>query len=513
MPAALQYYPPTEEGRKNLQQAVQLERQRRESRYKTALKYYMGEQPDQLTVEEDEPDHNTMINMVRMAADRTVSFVFPDIPKVKIDPKAIELTEDEKWIKAFLEANGGLPFLAKWALRGFLAGHTFLRVKDAKPYPKLLLLDPLAVSVFWRADDVSDVFWYENRYWVGNQLVIQDYVRTDEPDALGQNTWRIYTYQSKENPRLAQYTEQRPSNQRTYDTNFSALDSYNNFNGEAWDVVGSKSGAVHGSSIPPIIDAGHLPHPDDYYGLGEGYDNTRLQDDINRLASEINRIITLNSDPTDVITGADVDDVVPVDGVGSNVMTIANTAAKVARLEMKSDLSPINEMLQKRVETFLALSRVVLLKGEAKDLQRVTNASVRTLFLDALAKNKLLQASYGSALVSACRLALEMSKKVILDENPYIEFGSPLPVDETEIANVNAIQVNMGARSLQTAAVKIGDNPVFEQEAIQTETDRAVERQREQMELQQEFAPEPEEGKPAGNKPVGGGLTNKKPAP
>lgn len=500
MPAALQYYPPTDEGRKNLQQAVATERQRREAKYKTALKYYMGEHPDQLEVEDEEPDHNTTINMIKMACERTVAFLFSQVPTIKIDPEATELTEDEKWLKAFIQNSGGLPFLAKWALRGFLAGHTFLRVKDAEPYPRLLLLDPLAVSVFWRADDVADVFWYENRYWIGNQLVIQDYVREDKPDAQGRLTWKIYTYVSKNKTALPQYSEQRPSNQRSYDINFNALDSYMNFNGEAWELVGAP--AVHGSDIPPIIDVAHLPHPDDYYGMGEAADKATLQNDINRLASEINRIISINSDPTDVVTGADVADVTPVDGAHGNVMTIANAAARVQRLEMKSDLTPINDMLQKRVETFLALSRVVLLKGEAKDLQRVTNASVRTLFLDALAKNSLLQAAYGQALLQACTLALQMGKKVILKEPPTIEFGSPLPVDETEIANVNAIQVNMGARSLRTAATKVGDKWEFENKAMKTENEDAMQKQKQQLEMQAEMA----------NKmPDDGDLTKQKP--
>ena len=60
----------------------------------------------------------------------------------------------------------------------------------------------------------------------------------------------------------------------------------------------------------------------------------------------------------------------------------------------------------------------------------------------------------------------------------------------TEIANINSIHVNMGARSLRTAATEMGDKWEFEQAAISSERETEMERQEEQLELQKKFTPD-----------------------
>lgn len=508
MPAAMNYYPPTDEKRGNLQAAVVDEHQKRSDRYRTALKYFLGEQPEQLEVEDDELDPNTVINMVKMTGERTASFLFPDLPKFKVDPKAIKDTPEEIWIQELLEENGGLTMLQKWALRGFLSGHTFIRVKPKTPYPSIIILDPMAVTCFWKADDVSDIFWYCNHYWAGATEYLQDYVRQDN------GNWKIYTYESAQ--KQPDYMNQYPTNQRAHTGVISFYSSLSSW-GAGWKLIDT---ATHKSNagLPPIIDCPHLPHPDDYYGLGEA-DQTALQDDINRLASQINRITSENSDPVDVLTGAQIDEV----GDKGKLIVVENPAGKVTRLEMKSDLTAMTALLQQRIETLLSVCRVVLLKGEAKDLQRVTNAAVRTLFLDALAKNKVLQSAYGRALTMVVRLAVQMSD---LPNNhkefkPKLIWGSPLPIDLTEIANINAIMDAIGAQSKQTSSTNIGNNWSFEKEAMEVEHTEAMARQEEQMKMQAAYAPEPAvPGKPGAPKPAGKNdqkqesqkaLTNKKP--
>ena len=451
MPAAIEYKQPDE--RRDLTTTAAVEYNIRRQKYRTAMDYYLGKHPEQL--EYDEFNDNVTINMIKMVADRTVSFLFPKMPNIQLEVNSLTDTPEEDLVKRVLDANGGLTMLSKAALRGFLAGHVFLRVKPAQPYPKIVLLDPLAVTVFWRADDVSEVLWYENRYYVGKTLYIEDYVHT-APDV-----WTIYTYKSNtETASLSYSTIPTPVSS----ANVSSL--YNSTYTGGYSLINT---AIHGSAIPPIIDIPHLPHPDDYYGIGEANELT-LQNSINRIASEINRITRTNSDPVDVVIGADIDE---VERGAGGLMSIANSGASVQRLELKGELNAIQEMLQKRIEFFLALSRVVLLRGEAKDLQRVTNASVRTLFLDALAKNSLLQAAYGQGLKNIVKLVLKMVG-IAKDFEPKISWESPLPIDMTEIANINAIMVNLGARSKATAAAEMGDDWTFEKANIEAEHDWAI---------------------------------------
>lgn len=516
MPSATRYVPPTEAGRNDFMAEVENERRVRRTKYQTALEYYKGEHPSQLAYDEqeDEYDDNTIINLVQMTADRTISFLFPQMPIVQTDPESIDDTDEEIWVKKFFEANGGLQSLVKLGLRGFLSGHAFLRIKPAPEkrrrnknvYPIMTVLDPLSVTVYWRADDVADVIWYEMRYMVGDRVFIQDFVKQEEKER-----WVILTYgsvgqQDNNNPFPGDSTPHGASNTLGLDQLEFAQ------GGGVFKLEGKP--AIHAGLIPPIIEFPHLPHPDDYYGMGEFTQQT-LQDTINRIVSLRNKLVSENAAPTDVVTGADPEDVEPANGF----VVIPNPGAKVNRLELKGDLAGISETLDKLIETYLAVARVVLLKGEAKDLQRVTNASVRTLFLDALSKNELLQSAYGFGLRKLVQLALAMGFEAgQIVTNPEnidvtIKFPTPLPVDDTEIANQNAIMVNMGARSKRTAATKMGDDWAFEQAAMTTEQEQANEQAIVDGDIAAENAGKMADAMPAptpiGGKPVAG----KKPAP
>lgn len=487
MPSATEYLPPTDAARDGFAVELQREKTARRTIYRTAMDYYRGVHPEQVAHEPGTPNDNTIINLVQMTADRTVSFLFPKVPEFKTTlkterrRKSAEETVEERWIRDFIEYNGGLKMLTKLALRGFLAGHSFVRVKVAEkgePYPRIIILDPTSVSVYWRADDVADVLWYEYRYFVGSRVYIQDFVK------IAPNTWKIYTYRSTNN------NSNNLSGSVTHHGKANVILDTLEFSAGSYEQVGEA--AVHLAPVPPIIEFPHLPHPDDYYGLSD-FSQQDLQDTINRIASERNRIVRENSDPTDVITGADVDEVQDDGGI----VTIASAAAKVQRLEMKGDLSAISDTLQQLIETYLSIARVVLLKGEAKDLQRVTNTSVQILFLDMLSKNNLLRDTYGAALKQVVKLGMMMAFVAGFPgmRNPdtldlRIDFQSPLPVDLTELANVNVQLVTLGARSLQTAAVSMGDDWDFEREAREDEHQENLRRTKEAQDMMQ---PEEEE--------------------
>jgi hypothetical protein len=483
MPAAVKYVTPLDPEREALNTQSTQELQRRGNAYKEAVRYYIGNQDEQLKATDPlDPNDNTTINMVKMTGDRTVQFLFPEIPKFETDPESIDDTDEEIYLRKCFEANGGLAFLTKLGLRGFLAGHTFIRVKPnlgKGKYPRMVLIDPATVTVFWKADDVGEVLWYEQRYVVGADFYIQDFIRSED-----ETRWftRLFVAKGGNSAILDGY----PTNHGTYFIQNNILE----MRSLPFEEVGAP--VIHTSPIAPIIEFRHLPHPDDYYGLGE-FTQKDLQDVINRIASERNRIVRENSDPVDVITGADVDD---VDGDGG-IMTIANANARVSRLEMKGDLSGITAVLDKLIETYLAIARVVLLKGEAKDLQRVTNASVRTLFLDMLAKNMLLQASYGESLKQICKLLLTMGyANDMVEANPdeldiQIHFGSPLPVDLLEVATINQLAITQGYMSGYTAATRLNLDPKFEQTHTDQEKAKNLENQRAQMQMAAEFQTPP----------------------
>lgn len=495
MPSAQEYISPeTPELRKGFDGELNREKAARRNRYQQALRYYLGTHTPQLELpdSDDIPDDNMTINMVKMTVNRTKNFLFPDMPTIELDPTTVEDTEEEKWAKAFIEENGGLAMLHKLALRGCLSGHNYVRivppkVKKKGVYPRIIVLNPTDVMTYWRGDDIADVIWYEYRYMVGDTLYIEDVVKADD-----EQSWTVYTYKAITSNANEGFGV--PTHHGSAGTNIDIISWGERQN---FELVKKEK---HNFPIPPIIEWAHLPHPDDYYGQNEfTYDLVSLQDKINRTASERARIVRENSDPVDFIAGVSGDELENKGGL----VTTENAAARAQRLELRSDLASINAVLQNLMETYLSIAMVVLLKGEAKDLQRVTNASVRTLFLDMLSKNTLLQSAYGMGLKKIIKLGMAMGiatgqiNKAQSEITVNIEFGSSLPVDLFEVAQINQIMVTMGGRSLQTAATKMGDDWAREQAQMDAELEMQVER----MTKMQEAMPEQEvgpDGKPTG---------------
>ena len=516
MPGAIRYVEPSDKWRSSLTPAILNEKQKRHQQYRQALKYYDGEHIPQLEVDDEDPDDNVAINLVKTAADRTASFLFSEMPVFETDPLEPDETPSEKYVRETFEQNGGLAFLTKVALRGFLSGHCFIRIRAPRAWethPKMTLLNPLSVTVWWNADDEGDVLWYEHRYTVGDVIYVKDYVADYQ-----NKSWKIYTYRAAEReerdiPAVPQEVGLLGSPgphgtgygpEPILSGLFDSTVVFKNIREEG------RNYALHTSLIPPLVEWAHLPHPDNYYGQGEA-SNLDLQDTINRIWSEINRIVREHSDPLDVVLGADIEDIRPY---SDGLLTIDGTNPKAQRLEFKGDLSAAVETANKLVETFLAIVRVVILKGEAKDLQRVTNAAVRTLFIDALAKNAQLQASYGGGMVKLARLSLKMSGKAELaaqaEEMPLrLKFANPLPVDQTEIANINALALAGKYRSRRTASTELGDTWVFEQAAMDTEEEEFLEKEVHRIEIL--GTGQPDEGNKPGTNPKAG-LTNQQTA-
>lgn len=487
MPAVLEYTPPTSNVRNQFQQEVVKERQVREKTYKTALKYYLGEHDAMLKFDKDINDvnDNVVINMVKMTADRTSTFLFPKVPSIELDPKSIERTEEEIWVDKFLEFNGGLKLLTKWVLRGFLAGHTFIRVRPKRTsayretYPRISLLDPLSVTIYWSVNDPEEVVWYEVRTLTGEQVHIYDYVHNLETD-----TWTIYHYASLKKPLNPLDNIVETITQQAYSDYKGALDRIV-FGDDGWSLEDVDEFPDIG--IPPIIETAHLPHPTGRYGSHE-VGLKELQDTINLVASLRNSVARESGVPIDVILGAGIGDV----DNKEDIWVVDNPNAKVERLQLKGDVMSLNNMLETLMETYLSISRVVLLKGEAKDLQRVTNAAVRTLFLDQIAKNGVLQSAYGNSLKQIIKMGLKMSELSTAgaDHEVMIKFPNALPTDYSELANQLAIIHSMGAVSKRTVATEMGMNWEFERATMQTEHEDDMNRQKAQMELMQSMQPE-----------------------
>lgn len=416
MPAAVEYIPPTEKTREDLLGLNQQEIRLRSDSFKRAENYYHGEHDKVIYIEDGEPDDNIVINMVKQVVDRTQSFLFPSLPQISLTETAD--TPEEKFINQAFEYNGGTIVLSNMSYNGSLSGHVFSKIVPPKPgqmFPRIVNLNPTMVTVFWQADDIQNVLWYSIRWEVGKTQYMQDIIQGDEK-------WFIRTFKRDE--------------------------------GHLWEEYGAE--AIWDFPLSPIVDWQHLPNVNRFYGQPDvSAELMSLNDQINRVASMVNRILRIHAFPRTIGIGLDPGEIIKteIDGFWAT----PNTDANIFNLEMQSDLASSHNFLTMLVDTFLAQARVVIMRGTVRDFQRVTNTGIRAVFLDMIAKNALLRWSYGRGIQEISRRMLMIDGKDF-SVLPQIVWSDPLPEDDTETVNALAIERTLGIVSLQDAIKERGRN-------------------------------------------------------
>lgn len=406
MPAAINYYAPGESERRGLDYFNSESRERQE-KYKKAWDYYLGKQQKFLKVKEEEPDDNVILNVVRMVVDRTVNFLYPQVPEFyTIDGQTVTESPSLQWVYDMFTFNGGLSFFHKAMIIGMLSGHVYVRIVPpntaiGEVYPKLVPLSPKNVQTYWRSGDFNEVLWHEVSWKSGDVQYVIDFINNG-------GSWSIRQYKYE----------------------------------KGWELMPEKSGEWD-SPYSPIVQWQHLPNPESFYGLAE-IDDITLQDSLNLVMSEATRILRYHASPRTVVKGIEAEDIVETSI--DNLWVIENPEASVENLEMVSQLEASRQIASLFYDSFLSLTRTVLLRGEVKDFQRVTNTGVRTVFMDSLAKRNTFSNQYGqgianvvhrAALVSGLGDAFTVSVKHI----------DPLPLDELEQARVDKLKLEMGTMS------------------------------------------------------------------
>ena len=412
MPVAIKYAEPQDQSREQELAGFNSERQQRTRAYNKAMDYYLGKQKRILERKDGEPDDNVILNLIQLTADRTVNFIFPSMPKFELDTNNTDTNPQEEWISQAFEHNGGLNTLQKMALIGFLGGHVYIRVKPPRyddvndTYAKFFLLDPSQMITYWKADDIEYVLWHEQRFKIGEDEFIIDFVNNGD-------SWEIIEYAKTSNSNTWEKTNK----------------------GSKWN---HKEG--------PIVHWQHLPLPSSFYGLNEARD-LELQDTLNLIVGEMARIVRYHSTPRTVIFGVAGEEVQET-GI-DKMWSVDNTDARIENLEMQSELVPARELALYLQDTYLAMRRVVILRGEVKDFQRVTNTGVRTVFMDMLAKRNILIRQYSKGLQTLAHI-MQLVSSQDTSVLPVITNIDPLPLDEREAVEVGALKVQNFLTSRET---------------------------------------------------------------
>lgn len=423
MPAASDYNP--DPNNKALRDAAEAEYSERQKASKRNWDYYRGKHKNSLLVE-DGIDDNVKLNICRPAVDRRISFLFPEMPGLELDKEAD--TEPEQFLKDVWESLGGAVLMSQCALNGALNGQVYYRVNpsaDDTGLPDVVNLNPANIITWWRDDDYREILWHELR-WKAGKI---DY-RQDVVDMEG--SWLIRDFKRGGN--------------------------------NQWELIREE---VWQNELGPIVTHPHTPIPNEFYGESELF-HAELNDSINRVASDVNKILRFHAGPRTIGTGVQGGKVTKT--AVNNFWTIENENAKVYNLEMQSDLTASQNFLSSLIEMFIMQSRVTMISSSPDAFKGMTNLGIRAAFMDMIHANEVLRRMYGYGIQQVSQRILMLAGRAY-EMPPKLAWGEALPVDHREEVDLIQKQKDMGLMSMQTASAQLHLDFEEEQRRIADEAD------------------------------------------
>lgn len=401
MPYASFYIPPTENtpASNELWNRYMVDKSNRERELSALLAAYNGDYKD---IFKSLDDYSVRVNPIRFCVNSDVfrmmgmssesnpstilfEVIQPNSSEDFIYSGAPSFTDKKTPEQSYLDSVWNLNLkdllLQELFTTGSIYGHVFVKLIPnglVDPFtgslmPRLVLLNPRNVSVFWDANDLGRVLWY--RIHTSDSLThkgtIEDHVLTSEG-------WVVKSFESK--------------------------------NGRFEKVADDQV-----SPIPLIFDWKNQPNPFDYYGVAD-FGSTVIE--LNKVAifvaSNIAKIIKHHAHPKTIGIG-----IAPGQVTATSVdsfWAVPNEKAQIFNLEMRSDLRSSRDYLNMLMAQIYAEMREVNPTKEGGDLDQVTNFAVRVQFYPALIKTSAKRVIAAPQLSSICSYLL------------YLGGFSPLPV-------------------------------------------------------------------------------------
>lgn len=337
--------------------------------------YYEGNHDLPLKVQKDGYNDNVIVNHVEALADRLTAFLIGD--GVRFDSDGDETQSDDDIANLWQQSRGAI-LQESIALSGAIEGHCAIRLAPrAKGLPKISRIKQNHFAAFWDALDMERVLWYRLQYVSGKVGKRIDYVRgqfiDDEADHEAPG-WTEVVYELKEG-----YWGDLSL------TGWGAQDL-------RWV---RKAPTFWPYDFPPIVDWQNLPSPNSYYGKSDVKSAIRLNDALNFILSNTQRIIKHFANPRTVGTGFNADQII-YNEVGG-FFNIPNVDAKVFNLEMQSDLQS-SMRLAEVITAGLWQSGGMVDPQTMKDkVGTLTNFGLRVLFADAIKRTDKKRLLYAEA--------------------------------------------------------------------------------------------------------------------
>ena len=420
--------------------------------FKRSWSYYNGDHDLPLKAQKDGHNDNVIVNHVEALAERITGFLLGD--GIKFDAAGDDAeTPTDNDISLMWQANRGAILQGNIALSGAIEGHCAVRLMppgEFDEWPKLIRLKQSHFSAFWDALDMSRVIWYRLQHQAGGAGRRIDYVRgamaderTIDHEADG---WLEFVYETDG----AQAGNMLGSNTKW---TLKAFDDRPN--PLPWEFP-----------WPPIVNWQNLPDPNGYYGRSDVKSAITLNDALNFILSNAQRIIKHHADPKTVGTGFVAEELIQSQIGG--FWTVANKDAKVFNLEMQSDGALVQWLLNQIVSGLWESGGMVdpqTMKDRVGDL---TNFGLRVLFANAIKKTSKKRLLYSEAFELIAKYGLELAGKAVPESVATI-WPDALEEDETvEVATLGQ-EWDRKLISTETYRDRRGYDDEKEQERINNE--------------------------------------------
>lgn len=413
--------------------------------------YRRGRQREQIKVKLGQANDNVFLNYIDQVAEQSVYFLlgggvefqYPDYPQGLIER-----------MNATWDANKQKQLLMRLAMFGAEAGTCYLRLlpksqivkRTGEMVTRLVALDPKYVEMFTEPQDGELVNRYEIKYVYKN-------VKGEEVghktafvlDGIGLDT--VWTIQEFETDKSGRWIALSPPVLWAAD------------NGDPY-------------SFAPIVHWQNLPRPDDVYGEPDITDDVIcLQDRINFVASNIQKIIRYHAHPQTIFVGAAP---AKIDNEPAVAWSLPDPSSNAFNLEMQSDLASSMAYLDKLTKTLFQSTNTVDVSVVKDKIGSLTNFGVRLLYQAAMSKMDTKRELYGEALAEVNR------RLMILDGVPEqqadggeVIFHDPLPVNSVEEMTAIQQKLQLGLMSKASAAEELGID--WEAEKVRLAEDKAGE--------------------------------------
>lgn len=425
MPAAVEYIQDNHSAEyRALEDAFVAEYDSRAKLFDRHWLYYKGIMPEPLKLEKDGYNDNVILAKIDQLADKTVSFLYGDGITFNAGEGTGRDDPADQALDDLWRANRGSLTQHKMALNGALCGHVAVRIEPRQGMPpRIVPINPAHFSVFWDQADYEHVLWYRLQYRYANGSGKRvDYVNGSAmADDGNPDRWYEIVYGIE--PHSSHWAEagRRPLPW-------------------AW---------------PPIVDWQNMPLPADYYGQDDIARALRLNDALNFVASDYNRILKHHGHPRTIGVGMQAGDVVGSEVGGFWTVNKPATEAQIYNLEMASDLAAARELMGILNAEIWQSGRMVDPQTLKDRVGTLTNFGLKVLYTDAITKTQTKRELYSEGFQAINQRCLEIMGMQVPETIETI-WPDVLPQDQVAVGTAVIAELGAGLLSKQQARDKLG---------------------------------------------------------